>query len=137
MEASCKPQRPRLAQQAPADSAWVLFKTRNHDPSIIAWALVSALYDPSDDVLARALEAVGRDRLDSQPDAGNAALTGVIAAFRVGRRRVRVVSVWAARAFESQSGAHALLEAAEADASWEVRYAVQVSGRSDSCPDVR
>lgn len=97
-----------------------------------AWALVGALYDPSDDVLTRALEIVGRGALKPHPDAAATGLTGVISAYRTGRNRVRVTAVWAARAFDKKPEARALIDAARADPSWEVRYAVERSAAQES-----
>lgn len=85
------------------------------------WALVSALYDPSDEVLSRALQAIARGAVSST-DAIEVVVGAVTLAYRTGRNQVRRSAVSAALALASEHSAAAELVAhARHDSSWEVR----------------
>lgn len=89
-----------------------------------AWTLISALYDPSDEILISAASAIARGALRSQSEARSVAITALIAAYRNGRESVRYAAVSAAWILREQySGATELVRTASADQSWVVRRA--------------
>jgi hypothetical protein len=91
------------------------------DPAA-SWTLLSALYDPSDDVLTRALEVLARGSDQLQVEARLAAGPAVVAAYRAGRHQVRRAAVGAAAVLQNESPEAALLVAtAVNDPSWEIR----------------
>lgn len=85
------------------------------------WTLVSALYDPSDEVLSRALQAIARGAVRTS-DATEVVVAAVAQAFRTGRNQVRRSAVTAALTLVSEhSTAAELVASARHDPSWEVR----------------
>ena len=93
-----------------------------------SWSLLSALYDPSDEVLARGLNVLTRKVDAIEQRARSTALNAVASAYRRGRHIVRLSSVQAARALESlapNEQMRRLLDAAATDPSWEVRRLVE------------
>lgn len=100
-----------------------VLSARPSDPGA-SWSLLSALYDPSDDVLARALDVLTRTVEAVDLRARSTALNAVVSAYRRGRHVVRLSSVQASRALEAFAPSEQmqrLLAAAATDPSWEVR----------------
>jgi hypothetical protein len=104
-----------------------ILSARASDPGA-SWSLLSALYDPSDDVLSRGLDVLTRKVDAVELRARRAALNAVASAYLRGRHIVRLSSVQAARALEAlapNEQMRRLLEAAATDPSWEVRRLVE------------
>ena len=97
-----------------------LLKARHS--STAAWALVGVLYDPTDDVMERGLQAVGQGALGEHPDAAEVATAAVVSAYRTGRPAVRTASVHAAARL-ADPAARRLVRTASGDRSWLVRRA--------------
>jgi hypothetical protein len=90
-----------------------------------AWTLVSALYDPEDEVVERALAGVRARALSQVEDAMEVAVAAVIAAYRTGRNRVRRAAIQTAYELQAYPELSRLVSEAERDPSWEVRFAAR------------
>jgi HEAT repeat protein len=94
-----------------------------------SWTLVSALYDPADEVLMRALQIVERGALEANPDASEIAVAAIVSAYRTGGSKVRRFSISAAAALgDHHPELVRLVASATSDASWEVRIAAKSKG---------
>jgi len=120
LEAGCRSAQRQVRLVAVAAVADAL---RSGARSSAAWTLVSALYDPDDEVLSRALAEVRRGTLDAEPEALTVSLAALVSAYRTGRNTVRRAAIAAAWQLRDRPEASRLVDSATRDRSWEVRYA--------------